>query len=102
MPGRGILSISALPWHSVWYRSSCIASCLFLSPVTQDDKATALKTHGGKARQKWDFSLVYILVVTLNPMLLETLEARLDAENISLTFERGSLAGKDVPGCYLR
>ena len=35
-------------------------------------------------------------------MLLETLEAKLDAENISLTFERGSLAGKDVPGCYLR
>lgn len=45
----------------------------------------------GKAWQKWDFSLVDILVVTLNPMLLETLEAKLDAENFSLTFERGPL-----------
>ena len=35
-------------------------------------------------------------------MLLETLEAKLDAENISLTFERGSLAGKGIPGCYSR
>ena len=45
----------------------------------------------GKAGKKWDFSLVDILVVTLNPMLLETLEAKLDAKNFSLTFERGPL-----------
>lgn len=32
----------------------------------------------------------------LNPMLLETLETKLEAENIYLTFERGFLAGKDV------
>ena len=33
-------------WHSVWYRSSCIAPCLFLSPVTQDDRELPLKPVG--------------------------------------------------------